>query len=71
MPANKSSGYIHDSRGAIPKPRGTVATRVANAKPPSNPPAKNQSKAVSMSFTQEELSRRAKGFRGVGPSVKR
>ena len=61
MPANRSSGYINSSRGAIPKPRGTVATRVVDAKPPPDPPAKKQSRAVSMNFTDEELSRRAKG----------
>ena len=57
MPANKSSGYIHNSRSAIPKPS------------PDRP--KMGKGAAKISFTQEELSRKAIGFRGVGPSVNR
>ncbi len=57
MPANKSSGYIHDSRSVIPKPS------------PDRP--KIGKGAATIRFTQEELSRRAIGFRGVGPPVKR
>jgi len=57
MGANKSSGYIHHSRSAIPKPS------------PDRP--KIGKGAAPIRFTQEELSRRATGFRGVGPPVKR
>ena len=51
MPTNKSSGYIHDSRSAIPKPKSTIGPT----------PPRNQTKVASIRFTQEELSRRAKG----------
>ena len=47
MGANKSSGYIHHSRSAIPKPS------------PDRP--KIGKGPAPIRFTQEELSRRAKG----------
>jgi len=47
MPANKSSGYIHENRCGIPKPSADRPKIGKGAAP--------------IRFTQEELSRRAKG----------
>jgi len=60
-----SSGFISTPRCATPKPSSKAKV-----------PAKNQSKTASVRFTQEELSRRAKGSKvlkrpgGGGPGNK-
>ncbi len=57
------SGFIREKRSSIPKPKGTIGPT----------PPKRQSKPSAIHFTQEELSRRAKGSkilqRPVGPRV--
>ena len=46
-----ASGFIPKPRGATPKPKSTIGPT----------PPRNQTKTTSLRFTQEELSRRAKG----------
>jgi hypothetical protein len=59
------SGFIHTPRCSTPKPSSKAKI-----------PAKNQTKPTSIKFSQEELSRRAKGSKvlkrpgGGGPSNK-